>query len=94
MDNEAKQALIDVLSKASGTGRPVTIKHKDKPLGVILPIKDYQKFQAEREEKLKLVKRELDGILALIRRYTSHQSLEEVEARLSALRQEIEQEGK
>jgi PHD/YefM family antitoxin component YafN of YafNO toxin-antitoxin module len=94
MDNEAKQALIDALTRASATDRPVAIKHKDKPLAIVLPNKDYQKFQDEREKRLKLMKQELDGILALIRRYTSRQSLEEVKAQLAALRQSIEQEGK
>jgi PHD/YefM family antitoxin component YafN of YafNO toxin-antitoxin module len=93
MDNEVKQALIDALTRASNIDRPVAIKHKDKPLAVVLPNKDYQKFQGEREKRLKLMKQELDGILALIRRYTNRQSLEEVKARLSALRQKIEQEG-
>jgi PHD/YefM family antitoxin component YafN of YafNO toxin-antitoxin module len=93
MDNEAKQALIDALTKASSIDHPVAIKHKDKPLAIVLPLKDYQKFQDEREERLKLMKKEFDGILALIRRYTSRQSLEEVKARLAALRQKIEQEG-
>jgi PHD/YefM family antitoxin component YafN of YafNO toxin-antitoxin module len=94
MDDRAKKALVNALSRASITDHPVTVKYKDKPLAVVLPIEDYQKFQVEREEKLKLMKKELDGILALIRSHTSHQSLEEVEARLLALRQEIEQERK
>ncbi|MBN1991433.1 MAG: type II toxin-antitoxin system Phd/YefM family antitoxin [Anaerolineae bacterium] len=93
MDNKAKRALIQALTKASVTDHPVTIKHKNKPVAVVLPVEDYQKFQAEREEKLKLMKQELDGILTLIRNYTGRQSLEEVEARLAALRREIEQEG-
>ena len=93
MDEKTKQVLIDTLAKASDTDRPVTIKYKDKPLAVVLPVEDYQKFQAEREQKLMRLKQELDGILTLVRSYTHRQSLEEVEARLAALRQEIEQEG-
>ncbi len=93
MDEKTKQVLIDTLSKASDTDHPVTIKHKDKPLAIVLPAEDYHKFQAEREQKLIHLKQELDGILALVRGYTRRQSLEEVEARLAALRQEIEQEG-
>ena len=94
MDNEVKQALIDALTRASIKDHPIAIKHKDKPLAVVLPLKDYQKFQDEREEKLRLMKMEFDGILTLIRRYTNRQSLEEVKTRLAALRQKIEQEGK
>ena len=94
MDNKVKQTLIDALTRASIIDCPVAIKHKDKPLTIVLPSKDYQKFQDEREKRLKLMKQEMDGILALIRRYTNRQSLEEVEARLAALRQKIEQEGK
>ena len=94
MDNKAKQALVDALSKASAENRPVTITHKDKSLAVILPAEDYQKFQAEQEEKLKFLQQELNGILALIRNYPGRQSLEEVEAHLAALRKQIEQEQK
>ncbi|MFC1975258.1 type II toxin-antitoxin system prevent-host-death family antitoxin [Chloroflexota bacterium] len=93
MDEKTKQVLIDTLAKVSDTDRPVTIKYKDKPLAVVLSVEDYQKFQAEREQKLIRLKQELDGILTLVRSYTHRQSLEEVEARLAALRQEIEQEG-
>jgi len=94
MDRKTKQTLIDELSKASATNHPVTIKHKDKSLAVILPIEDYEKFQAEREERLQKLKLELNGILALVRSYTGRQSLDEIEARLTALRQTIEQEIK
>jgi PHD/YefM family antitoxin component YafN of YafNO toxin-antitoxin module len=92
MDDKTKQTLVDALSNASTADRPVTLKHKGRPLAVVLPVVDYQKFQAESEERLKRMKREFDGLLTLIRRYTHHQSLAEVEAQLAALRHEIEQD--
>ncbi|MCQ3980471.1 MAG: hypothetical protein DPW09_44240 [Anaerolineae bacterium] len=57
-----------------------------------MPVSDYQEFQAEREEILKNLEKELSGILDLIRSHTQRQSLAEVEAKLAALRHIIEQE--
>ena len=94
MDEKVKRALIKALSKASTEEQPITIKKKNKPLAVVLPIADYQKLQDEQEEKLKLMKTELDGLLKLVRNRSGRQSLEEVEARLAALRRQIEQKGK
>ncbi|MBN1218003.1 MAG: hypothetical protein JXM69_03655 [Anaerolineae bacterium] len=91
MINKAKRALVNALSRASAEDHPVAVKHKDKSLALILPVEDYQKFQAAREERLKLMQQEFDGLLALVRRYTGRQSLEEVEAQLAALRKEIEE---
>ena len=94
MDEKAKRALIKALSRASTEEQPITIKKKNKPLAVVLPIADYQKLQDEQEENLKLMKTELDGLLKLVRNRSGRQSLEEVEARLAALRRQIEQKGK
>lgn len=92
MNKKKKRALLDALAEASSQDHPVTIKGKDKPVAVVLPVEDYEEFKSKRDEKLKSMKRELDGILTLVRSYTGRQSLEEVEARLAALRQEIQQE--
>jgi prevent-host-death family protein len=92
LNKKKKRALLDALTKASSQDHPVTIERKDKPVAVVLPVEDYEEFKSRRDEKLKSMKHELDGILALVRSYTGRQSLEEVEARLAALRQEIEQE--
>lgn len=93
MDDKTRQALINELSNASTvTDPPLTIKHKGKPVVVVVPAADYQKFEVERRERLKCLTSELNGILALVRTHTQHQSLEEVEARLAALRKKIEQE--
>ena len=94
MGNKAKHALIRTLSSLSAKNPANTVSPKNQPLAIVLPIEDQQKFQAEREAQLKQIKKELNGILALIRKHTGHQTLEEVEARLAALRQEIEQEQK
>ena len=92
MDHNLKKSLINALINAAATDQPVTIERENNSVAVVLSVEDYQKFQAEHEEKLKLMKRELDGLLTLVRSYTGHQTLAEVEARLAALRQEIEQE--
>ena len=92
MDNKAKQALINQLSKTSISNHPLMIKYRGTTLATVLPVEDHQKFQAEREEKLKDLKTELNSILSLIRSHTRHQSLAEVEAQLAALRDNIEQE--
>jgi prevent-host-death family protein len=94
MDEKAKRALIKALSQASTQEQPITIRKKNKPLAVVLPIADYQKLQDEQEKKLKLMKTELDGLLKLVRNRSGRQSLEEVEARLAALRRQIEKKGK
>jgi prevent-host-death family protein len=91
MKKRTRQALIDELSQACKADRPVTIKHKGKPIAVVLPVEDYQEFQAGREKKLEKLKAEMKGILTLIRSRTKHQLLEEVETELKALRQKIEQ---
>jgi PHD/YefM family antitoxin component YafN of YafNO toxin-antitoxin module len=87
-----EQILIEKLSKASASETPVTLKRAGKSLAVILSATEYQKFQAECETKLQHLKTELNGILSLVRSYTQRRSLAEVEAQLSTLRQEIEQE--
>jgi hypothetical protein len=93
MDDKTKQALINELSSASTiTDASFTIKHEGKPVVVVVPAADYQKLDAGHRERLKCLKSELNGILALVRAHTQHQSLEEVEARLAALRKKIEQE--
>ncbi len=93
MDDKTKQALIKALSSASSADQAVTISHEGKSLAVVLPIEDYYQLQTAREEKLKRMKQELDGILTLIRRSCTHrQTLKELETRLAALRQEIGQE--
>ena len=58
MDNKAKQALINQLSKTSVSNHPLMIKYRGTTLATILPVEDHQKFQAEREEKLKDLKNE------------------------------------
>jgi prevent-host-death family protein len=93
MDEKTRQALINELSNVSTmTDAPLTIKHKGKPVVVVVPAADYQKLEAVRMERLKCLKSELNGILTLVRTHTQQQSLEEVEARLAALRKKIEQE--
>lgn len=92
MSNKTKRSLINQLLRVSNADSPITIKHKGKALAVVVPIENCEKFLAEREGKLELLKKEFDGILALVRSCTGRQTIEEVEARLAALRQEIEQE--
>jgi hypothetical protein len=93
MDDKTRQALIKALSSASNTAQAVTLNLEGQSVAVVLPIENYQQLQAARDEKLKRMKQELDGILTLVRRsYAHHQTLEELETRLAALRQEIEQE--
>lgn len=92
MDSKTKQILIEELSRASTTKHPVAIKRKGKSLAVVLPVEDYKIFEAKREEKLKKLKTELNGILALIRTHIKYQSLEEIETELATLRQKIEEE--
>jgi hypothetical protein len=81
MDNKTKQFLVDTIAKISKTLRPATIKHKDKSL-VVLPVEDNEQFQQECEENMERVRQELEGLLALVRKHTGHQSLEEVEAKI------------
>lgn len=71
---------------------PVTIKRGGKSVAVVLPIEDRKKFQAKREEELKNLKTELNGILTLIRSHIRYQSLEEVETQLATLRRTLKQE--
>ncbi len=92
MDSNVKQAIINEISNTLITNRPLTLKYQDRAVATILPVEDYQKFQAEREEKLKELKTELGSILNLICSYTRHQSLAELEAELLTLRHNIEQE--
>lgn len=72
--------------------RPFAINHDDKTLAIVLPMKDYQQFQSIQEARLTALKQELNSVLELIRHYTAHESLPELEARLAALRNTIEQE--
>jgi len=93
MDDKTKQTLIKALSSASSANQAVTLNLEGQSLAVVLPIENYHQLQTAREEKLKRMKQELDGILTLIRRTCAHrQTLEELETRLAALRREIEQE--
>jgi prevent-host-death family protein len=92
VDQEIKELIISELAKASSSDHPITINYKGKPLAIVLSPADYQKLQAEREEKMQGLKVKLNGILALIRSHTQERTLEEIEAQLAALRQEIEQE--
>lgn len=92
MDYKAKQTLITKLSERLVSNHPLVIKYRNVTLATVLPVKNHQKFQAEREERLKDLKTELNSILRLIRSHTRRQSLAEVEAQLAALRDNIEQE--
>lgn len=92
MDSKVKQNIINEISKTLLDSRPLTVEYRGRALATILPVSDYQEFQAEREEILKNLEKELSGILDLIRSHTQRQSLAEVEAKLAALRQIIEQE--
>ncbi len=92
MDGKDKQTIIDEISKMVAEDRSFTINHKNKTLAIVLPIKDYQKFQSMQEARLIALKSELNCTLKLVRRYTGHESLAEVESRLAALRHTIEQE--
>jgi prevent-host-death family protein len=92
VDPNVEQILISKLSEASSTERSVTLSQSGKPLAVVLSVSDYQKFQAEQEERLQKLKVKLKGILSLVRAHIQHRSLEEVEAQLASLRQTIEQE--
>ena len=93
MDQKFKK-ILKQLVKASTTESMVTVSHKDKPVAVILPVVTYQKFQAQQEKSLEELRTKLDGLLAFVRTYTRHKSIEEVEAQIAALREKIEQEMK
>jgi hypothetical protein len=92
MDSKVKQTIINQISSNLITGQTFTISYKDRALATILPVEDYQKFQRQRTERLKDLKRELNGLVELIRSHTGHQTLAEVEAQLAVLRHNIEQE--
>lgn len=92
MNGKTEQSFIDKIIQMVTADRPFAINHQDKMLATILPVKDYQQFQRTQEVRLMALKRELNGTLKLIRHYTAHESLPELEARLAALRYSIEQE--
>lgn len=92
MDSRVKQDIINEISKTLLSSRPLNVEHKGRILATILPFEDYQEFQTKREEILKNLEKELNGILDLVRSHTQHRSLAEVEAQLAALRHVIEQE--
>jgi hypothetical protein len=89
---ESKKSLLEELTRALAKNRTVTLSYHERPIAVVLPVEDYEKYKADREQQLQHLKKELHGILTLVRGYTRDQSLLEVERRLAALRQEIEQE--
>ena len=91
MNGKIEQSLINELTRASNAGQPVSIKHKDQTVAVVLPVADYQQLQIEQEQKLESLKTELNGVLTLIRSRLKYQSLEKLEAQLLAHQQKIRQ---
>ncbi|MEW5958201.1 MAG: type II toxin-antitoxin system prevent-host-death family antitoxin [Chloroflexota bacterium] len=93
MSSKDKQSIIDELTRTGSTKQPLTITCCGQPIAVVLPVEDFRTFQAEREEKLKTLRIEFNGVLRLIRnRLKNRLSPIELEAQLAAHRQKILQE--
>ena len=92
MGQNFRKKVMSQLNHASENEEPLSVNQDSEERIIVLSASEYEKFQAESEARMKRLKQELDGILALVQSYTQQRTLEDVEARLVALRKKIEQE--
>ena len=94
MGQNSKKKTPSHLDRTSQTDDSILVNQVKENKSTVVSASTYEKFQAESEARMERLKQELEGILALVRGYTQQRTLEDVEARLIALREKIEKEMK
>ena len=72
--------------------QPVVLKRNGEPVAVVIKYADYQRIGASRAERRQAAWREFDALLAQVHSRTKVFSVEEIEADITAARQEVREQ--
>jgi hypothetical protein len=88
------EPTVAYTTSVSNLNTPVILEHGGEPFAVVLSYEEFKKLQALRsdeEQRIRLGWWSLERLLAEIHRRPSEQSPEEIEAEITAARQEAKQ---